>query len=170
MKISNKNKLLFLGIIIMGILSYNLAIVKTFEARKEFSRLKTQTEKVKDIPKQLSILAQKENQYDSILKRMDFIDTSIQNNLLRVINQEAKSNHVKVIDFNEPHISLIENDQLYTYSFKLNGNYTDILKVIHIIEQKGNFGEIVHIDFLKEKNYKTRRYNLGVTVFLQQVK
>jgi len=104
MKLSNKNKLLFLGILIMGILSYKLAIEKTINARKEVSRLEQKIEEVKDIPKYLSILAQKKQQYDSILKDMDINDTSIQNNLLRIINQEAKNNHIKVIDFNEPHV------------------------------------------------------------------
>jgi len=170
MKLSNKNKLLFLGILIMGILSYKLAIEKTINARKEVSRLEQKIEEVKDIPKYLSILAQKEQQYDSILKDMDINDTSIQNNLLRIINQEAKNNHIKVIDFNEPHVHTKEDNQLYTYSFNLNGSYTNILKVIHTIEQKGNYGEVVHVDFLKEKNYKTNRNTLGATIFLQQIK
>lgn len=170
MQIDNRNKLLFAGIIIMLFASYYFAIDKTLVLRKESERLSTQVEQFKDIPNKLAILNQKNVHFDSILGKMDLVDTSIQNNLLRTINQEAAKNNIKVMDFNQPHLYQMGENSLHTYSFKLDGNYTDILKVIHTIEQKGNFGEIVHIDFQKKKNYKTNRYSLGATVFVQQVK
>lgn len=170
MKIDTKNKLLFLGIAILLFASYTLAIDKTFLLRKESQRLETQVAQFKDISKTLSILAQKDTYYDSILGKMDLVDTSIQNNLLRTINQEASKNNLKVMDFNKPHIYTIGENNLHTFSFNLNGNYTDILKVIHAIEQKGNFGEIIHMDFEKKKNYRTNRYSLGATVFVQYIK
>ena len=170
MKIDTKNKLLFLGIAILLFTSYQLAINKTLWLRGEYQRLETQVEQFKDIPKKLSILGQKDRYYDSILGKIDLVDTSIQNNLLRTINQEANKNNIKVMDFNQPHLYQIGENSLYTYSFNLNGNYTDILKVIHTIEQKGNFGEIVHVNFEKKKNYKTNNYSLGATVLVQQVK
>lgn len=170
MQIDNRNKLLFLGIAILIFASYQLAINKTILLRKESQRLEVQVEQFKDIPNKLAILNQKDTYYDSILGKMDLVDTSIQNNLLRTINQEASKNNIKVMDFNQPHLYQMGENTLHTYSFNLNGNYTDILKVIHTIEQKGNFGEIVHVNFQKKKNYKTNRYNLGATVFVQQVK
>jgi len=170
MKIDNKNKLLFLGIVLLLFASYYMAIDKTLMLRKESQHLGTQVEQFKDIPKRLSILGQKNSYYDSILGNMNLADTSIQNNLLRTINHEASKNNIKVMDFNQPHIYQIGDNTLYTYSFNLSGNYTDILKVVHTIEQKGNFGEIKHVDFQKKKNYRTNRYSLAATVFVQQVK
>lgn len=170
MKIDTRNKLLFLGIIALLLASYYLAINKTLLLRNESQRLGDQVEQFKDIPNKLALLSQKDVYYDSILGKMDLVDTSIQNNLLRTINQEATKNNIKVMDFNQPHLYEMGENSLHTYSFNLNGNYTDILKVIHTIEQKGNFGEIVHIDFQKKKNYKSNKYNLGATIFVQQVK
>jgi len=170
MKINNKNKLLFLGILILLFASYKLALDKTFLIKKEHQRLSSQVEQFKDIPKKLSILSQKDRHYDSILGKMDLVDTSIQNNLLRTINQEANKNNIKVMDFNQPHIYQMGENNLHTYSFNLNGNYTDILKVIHTLEQRGSFGEVIHMEFEKKKNYRTNKYSLGATVFVQQVK
>ncbi len=170
MKINTKNKLLFLGIAILLLASYKLAINKTMWMRGEYKRLELQVDKFKDIPKKLSILEQKNSYYDSILGEMNLVDTSIQNNLLRTINQEAGKNAIRVMDFNQPHVSQMGENTLYTYSFNLNGNYTDVLKVIHTIEQKGNFGEIVHVNFEKKKNYKTNKNSLGATIFIQQVR
>lgn len=170
MKIDNRNKLLFLGIVILLFASYQLAMNKTILLINESQRLEAQVEQFKDIPNKLAILNQKDTYYDSILGKMDLVDTSIQNNLLRTINQEASQNNIKVMDFNQPHLYQMGENTLHTYSFNLNGKYTDILKVIHTIEQKGNFGEIVHVDFQKNKNYRTNKYNLSATVFVQQVK
>ncbi len=170
MGIDTKNKLLLLGILLLLFASYQLAINKTVMLKGEHQRLGDQVVQFKDIPQKLSILTQKDRHYDSILGKMDLVDTSIQNNLLRTINQEASKNAIKVMDFNQPHIYQMGENNLHTFSFKLNGDFTNILKVIHTIEQKGNFGEIVHVDFEKKKNYKTNRYSLGATVFVQQVK
>jgi hypothetical protein len=53
MRINNKNKLLFLGIIALLIASYYLAINKTLLLRNESQRLGAQVEQFKDIPNKL---------------------------------------------------------------------------------------------------------------------
>ncbi len=170
MKINGKNKLLFLGIVLMLLASYRFAITNTLDARKESQRLEQQKDQVGNIPKTMAALRQKESYYDSILKKLDIGDTSVQNNLLRTINEEAKVRNVKVIDLNEPHVEIEDNNRRITYSFSLSGSYTGILKTIHTIERKGNFGEIVHMDFEKRKNHRTGRSSLEAIVFVQQVK
>ncbi|MEO1010897.1 MAG: hypothetical protein AAFX53_06290 [Bacteroidota bacterium] len=170
MKINTKNKLLFLGIVLLLFVSYKLAISKTFLLQSESKSLEAQVVQFQDMPKQLSLLNQKEQYYDSILRHMNLMDTSVQNNLLRILNKQAHKNKVKVMDFNKPHVLQIGENDYFTFSFDLNGNYTDILKVIHTIEQKGSFGEIVHTNFEKKKDYRTGKYSLGATVLIQQVK
>ena len=150
--------------------SYQFAINKTILLRKESKRLNLEVEKFKNLPNKLSLLNQKNAHYDSILGKMDLVDTSIQNNLLRTITQEGVKTNTQVMEFKQPHLYQVGDNSLHTYSFNLSGNYKNILKVVHMVEQKGNFGEIVHVDFQKKKNYKTNRYSLGATVFVQQVK
>lgn len=170
MQLDKRNKLLFLGIVVLLIASYQFAINKTILLRNESQRLNSEVEKFKDIPNKLALLNQKNVHYDSILGKMDLVDTSIQNNLLRTINQEATKTNTKVMEFKQPHLYQVGENSLHTYSFTLNGDYKNILRVVHTIEQKGNFGEIVHVDFQKKKNYRTNTYSLGATVFVQQVK
>lgn len=170
MKLDKRNKLLFAGIGILLFVSYQFAINKTLVLRKESKRLNSEVEKFKDIPHKLSLLNQKNAHYDSILGKMDLVDTSIQNNLLRTITQEGVKTNTQVMEFKQPHLYQVGDNSLYTYSFNLSGNYKNILRVVHMVEQKGNFGEIVHLDFQKKKNYKTNKYSLGATVFVQQTK
>lgn len=170
MRINGKNKLLVLGMLLMLLASYKFAIHNTLEARSESLRLELRQNQVGNIPKTIAALRQKEVHYDSVLKKMDVGDTSVQNHLLRVINQKAKMHTVKVMDFNRPHIGTDGENEIYTYSFNIEGAYTDLLKVVHSIERKGNFGEIVHLVFEKKKDYRTDRSSLEATVFVQQVK
>ena len=168
--INNKNKFLLLGVVILLIASYHLAFKKTFQMRTELKTLESQAELYNNIPHRLSILGQKNIYFDSILTKMDFNDTSIQNNLIRTINLEARKNNVKVMDFNQPHLFQNSTSTEYTYNFNLEGDFTDILKVLHEIELKGNFGDVIHLGFEKKKDYKTLKNHLSVNVLLQQLK
>lgn len=168
--ISKKNIQLLLGIGLLLVASYYLAIQKTLILKNQSDRLQSQSEQYRNIPNKLNLLRQKNVYFDSILTNMDFNDTSIQNNLIRIINQEAKKNKVKVMDFNQPHLFQIGETNEYTYSFDLSGNFVDILRVANEIELKGNFGEIIHLNFEKKKDYKTSKSFLTTTILMQQVK
>lgn len=75
--------------------SYKLAIQKSIAARNECRELTSRSGPTGDIHEQIALLRQKEVYFDSILAKMDIGDTSPQNNLLRVLNQEALKNKVK---------------------------------------------------------------------------
>jgi hypothetical protein len=137
--------------------------------RAQYGELTSGRISMQDTPAKLYLLTEKEGYYDSILKQMDIGETSLQNNLLRILNQESSKNDLKIIDFNQPHIYKTETNSLYTYSFGLKGGYPNILKTIHTLEQNGKFGEVVHIDFEKKKNYRTNKSYLEAKVLLQQV-
>lgn len=170
MKLNNNNRLLYAGIIFLAILSYRFGIAKTLGIRAELQFLKSSSQEMQDIPHRTRLLAQKNKVLDSVLGEMDLGDNSLQNNLLRTINLEAKKRDVKVMGLDRPHISKMGANDLFTYSFRLSGGYGDILKVVHIIEQKGNFGKVAHIDLEKKKDYRTNTYSLGATVFVQHLK
>jgi hypothetical protein len=169
MKQQTKNRILLAAVVITLLVSYRFAIRNTFELREQYHQLSSQAVSVKDMPSRLALLKQKERYYDSVLTQMDLGDTSLQNNLLRVLNRESSKNDLKIIDFNQPHIYKTETNSLYTYSFGLNGGYPNILKTIHTLEQNGKFGEVVHIDFEKKKNYRSNKNYLEAKVLLQQV-
>lgn len=169
MKQQTKNKILLAAVVILLLVSYRFAIRNTLELREQYHQLTSQAVSVKDMPSQLALLKQKEQYYDSVLAQMDLGDTSMQNNLLRALNQESSKNDLKIIDFNQPHIYKSETNSLSTYSFGLNGGYPNILKTIYTLEKNGKFGEVVHIDFEKKKNYRSNKSYLVAKVLLQQV-
>lgn len=169
MKLDNRNKVLIAACLVLLVATYKLALSKTLAAQKEYSTLKSKSIRAGDIPERLALLTQKERYYDSIMRQMDLGDTSFQNNLLRTINEQAKIRNVKVMDFNPPHVHTVNDNTLLTHSLILNGGYTHILQVIHMLERKGSFGNIVHMDFEKQKDYRKRKAFLEATIFVQHV-
>lgn len=165
-----KKNSLILGIVLVFFACYQFAISNTLELRKEYHILKKEETRFKDIPKQLSILSGKQQHYDSLLNSMNLGNTSMENNLIKAINITAEQNKLKVIDFNRPHIYEDKGTALHTFDFTLEGDFIQILKGIYTLEQEGNFGEIVHLNFEKKKNYNTRKNFLNATLFLQHVK
>tara|TARA_R110002012_G_scaffold294098_1_gene490041 strand:+ start:26924 stop:27436 length:513 start_codon:yes stop_codon:yes gene_type:complete len=168
----SRNNLIFLvaGILIAGILCFKLAISNTIELTKEHKKLSKEVSFFNNISDQITLLNIKKKYHDSILSEMNLENTSLENNLLRTLNSEAKKNNLEVIDFNNPHIFMDKTGEIDTHIFTLQGNFKDMLSTIYILELKGKFGEVVHINFLKKKNYKSNKEYLIATIFIQNLK
>ncbi|GAA3614656.1 hypothetical protein Q4Q39_02600 [Flavivirga amylovorans] len=162
-----KNILLIVGFLFTLILCYQLAISKTVLLKKEFNSLEMQEALFKDTPKQVSLLKQKQKYYDSILNKYQLNGSSVQNNLLKTINTFADSTNLKLVNFLKPHV-IIKNDlKINTYQFTLEGDFNAILKLIHKLEQKTKFGEIINLHFEKKTNFRTRKSYLQASVSLK---
>jgi len=169
MKPRTKNILLIASFLCVLFLGYKLAISKTIALKREYNRLSAQETLYENIPKQLSFLHSKENYYDSILQKYKLNETSLQNNLLKSLNVMSDSLNFKVIKFNEPHTFSSGSGQTQnTYHFSLEGGFESVLTCIYQLEQHYKFGEITHVQFLKQKNYRTQKDYLQAEIFIQR--
>ncbi|RDY60765.1 hypothetical protein [Flagellimonas nanhaiensis] len=146
-----------------------MAIQKTWTLRKEYLNLKTEEQQFENISQQLFALTKKESSLDSILLALNLENKSMENNLLRFVNEVAKENHIKIIDFNSPHIYETNSSSFTTYDLVLRGDFLSIVKSINSIESQSSFGEIVHVNFVKQKNYRTSKNFLEATIFIQKI-
>ncbi|SNY99670.1 hypothetical protein [Flagellimonas pacifica] len=167
--LKNKNTLLLFGFSLAIFLCYKLAISKTLILRKEYQRLSQEEQLFRNVPQQLALLSKKESHLDSLLQQLNLNNTSLENDLLRMVNHEVAKNDLKVIDFNPPHVSEINGTLTKTYNFTLRGPFTSLIRLIHTLEQQYSFGQITHLDFTKQKNYRSRKDYLEVTVFIQRL-
>lgn len=167
--LKNKNTMLILGLCITLFLCYKLAISKTLNLRKELIVLDKEEQQFNNVSQQLSSLSMKEVHLDSILQELNLNDTSLENDLLRTLNIEVAKNHLIVIDFNPPHVSQTNGTIYNTYNFTVRGSFNTIVKLLFTLEQQASFGQIAHLDFRKEKNYRTRKNHLEATVFIQKM-
>ena len=168
--VHTKNKLLLLGIVLMMIISYYVALEKTILLREEYISLTKQNKASNRIPATLVSLKKENDYYTTILKNANVNNTSVQNNLLRTINGQAKEHNVRVMDINEPHVHQKNTTTKITYNFNLEGTFTDIVKIIYKLEEKNSFGTIIHLDFNKRRNFKRNKEYLNAIVYIQQVK
>ena len=162
-----KNTVLIVSFVMALILCYQLAIKNTLQLKDQHKHLVNEAVSLKNAPQQLSLLKQKNIYYDSLLTKFQLNDSSIQNNLLKVINTYASTNALKVVNFLEPHISENDNLVIKTYDFTLEGTYNTINQLIYLLEQKTKFGEIISLHFEKKKNYRTGRFYLQARVLLK---
>jgi len=167
----NKNIVLVLGLVLVVLIAYFFGISKTIEVSNQLSILKQKQQLYQSAPQQLALLANKEKALDQVLQENNLTGLSLQNNLLEVLNKESLIHIFKITAFNEPHKYFDETTKstVSTYQFEISGSYNSIIQVIHNLEQKYSFGNVVHLNFKTKKNYRTRKKSLLCSVFLQRI-
>ena len=167
----NKNILLIVGLILFWILAYAFGFSKTIDLIAQNDKLQAQKEIHQSAPAQLAALAKKEKQLNEILAKNNVEGSSVQNNLLKTLQNLSSTSDFMVVNFEEPHVSVDEpsNKVTTTYNFTLEGDYKSLLSVVYALEQKYSFGNIVHTGFEKKKNYRTRKNYLQCNVLLQRL-
>ncbi|NAS32042.1 hypothetical protein GTQ40_13735 [Flavobacteriaceae bacterium R38] len=166
MNSKRKNIVLVVFSILILFICYKYAIKKTIDYKIEYQLLKNQETLFNDLPKQFGLLNEKNKYYDSLLTKFQITETSIQNNLLKTINKAARGLKVKVIDFKEPHV-FIENDtRRNSYTFTIEGSFESILKMIHQLEQKTKFGEVMNVNMEKNRRPRSRKEYLQAEIMI----
>nr|WP_299381197.1 hypothetical protein [Allomuricauda sp.] len=169
MKLNKRNKYLIGGILAMFLVCYFLAVKNTLALKSQLLASQKQHGVHMNINQQVSQLAIKEQRLDLELSSLHLDDTSMQNNLLRVLNKKSEDNGLKIIVFNAPHIVQDNNTELKTQIFTLEGSYSSILKVLYELESKGSFGRITHVNFEKQRDLRSRVSSLQATVYLEVI-
>lgn len=162
-----KNIGLIIGSILMLLICYQFGIDKTIAQYNEYDRLSQQQNLFENMPKQMAVLNQKKRYYDSILVAYQLKGTSIQNNLIKAINAFSDDKGITVVGFEEPYLEEREDLTIKTYRFTLGGEFNDLLALIHQLEQKTKFGEVISLDFEKKKNHRTGKFYLQAFVLLR---
>lgn len=167
---SRKLKLLYLGIGLLTLLSYQLALRNTLVLASKSQELESDLLIGSVSPRQQAQLKQQITGYSKYLADLNLSNTSFQNNLLRHLNISSKEFGTVVTAFNQPHEFSLDQNTFLTYSFNLQGSFSEILKTIHALENQGGFGEIVHIDYEKKTDHRRRATYLEATVMVQQIR
>ena len=164
-----KNIGLIIGSILMLFVCYQFGIAKSIDQYREYDRLSQEQILFENMPKHMAVLNQKKHYYDSILGAYQLKGTSIQNNLIKTINAFSDDKGITVVGFEEPHLENREDITIKTYRFTLEGEFNDLLVLIHELEQKTKFGEVINLDFEKKKNHRTGKFFLQTKVLLKSI-
>ncbi len=166
MQQKSKNIILILGFVFIVVLCYQFAISNTISARRDYLSLRAQKELNMNSIKQLAILKKKQSYFDSILRNYKIKGSSIQNSLLETINAYSNKHNLTVMQFLEPHLFAQSNLTTTTYLIEVRGSYNNITGLVHKLEQKTKFGEVINVHLEKIKNHKTGAYYLKAKILL----
>jgi hypothetical protein len=168
MRLNKKNKILVLGFLLALYICYSFAISNTITAYKEYHSKNELIIDNNDSPKLAHQLRLKEKQLDLVLSQYNITATeSFQNDLLKQLNTYSENYHLKIIDFKEPHIITEKGFITTSYIFSLEGSFNGCISLINKIENNPILGSIKHLNFTKQRDYKTNIDYLVVEVIIQ---
>jgi|GEM_PF-1355331 len=163
----NKNRLLVASFIILLILSYRFSISKTIETKQALSALENESIGFDDMASMNLQYIQRKRSIDAILDKSNLDNTSIQNNLLDVLNAESSKGLFRIGKFESPYTYSEEEVTITSYIFNLQGSYEQIEDIIYQLEQTYNFGHIVHISYERKRDYRKRKDYLECNVIVE---
>ena len=170
MNLRQKNRTLFIGLLILFWMGYQFSFSNTFALKEQYTALKKEEKLFSNVAQKLVKLKQQNIYYDSILKSKKISsESSFQNNLLRTISSFADTTNIDIKAFKTPHVFKADNTIFNTFSFTVKGSYSKITQLIYQLEQDYKLGKIISIHFEKKKNYRRNVYFLECTVWLQQI-
>lgn len=171
MKQKNKNISYIIGFLLLILIAYQFSFSKTIKAKHTYLELVESNELFSSIMQNKNLLQQQVSYYDSLLIKYQISsESSFQNNLLNTLADYAQQNQLKIINFQDPHRFLInENAIQETYRFTFESNFNSIIKLIYSLEQDHKFGKIISVEFDKKKNYKSNKEYLHCTLYLQKI-
>jgi hypothetical protein len=171
MKLNRKNKFLLFGFVLALYICYSFAISNTIKYYKEYNSKKELIRNEGNLSQLTQELLQREKNLDAFLSHHKINSSiSFQNDLLKQLNEYSFNDHLKIIEFTEPHIITENNITTTSYIFTLEGSFNGCLSLINKIEKKPDFGIVKHINFTKKRDYKTNINHLFVEVIIQQNK
>ncbi len=170
MSARQKTIALLLGLLLLLAVSYPLAISRTVALKKEHDILNKELSSFGNFDNEFNRLFQKEIHLDSVLTKLSLNDLSAENSLIRFLDIQSKQFNTILVDFNPTHSVASDNGVLSTYNFKIQGDFSNLLQVLHKIETESSFGEVSHVAFVKSKNRRTRKTFLQAEVLLQSFK
>lgn len=162
-----KNKILIVVAIISLILTYHLGITKTVSEYYRFVNLKGKSKIFQNNTDQFKNLKELNIYYDSLLIDQKWTGISLQYDLLNALTSYAPKHGIYINKFSNPYQVILEDGVLNTYSFSVRGSYNNLISLINWLEQMHNFGEIIHLSFIKKNNRKSNTDYLELEVLLQ---
>ncbi len=170
MKLNNKNKILLIFTLLSFIIVYKLAISKTLSYYNSYSDLNEELVEIHNNGNQENILQSRNKNLEKILNKLNYNNNSTnqQNNLLKLIGEEASKSNLKIVAFDEPKI-LIENKSKVThYHFSVEGNFNKTLLLLNNLENNPLIGVIKHFSTLKKKDYKNNSNFIITNVVIEK--
>lgn len=165
-----KNKLLIAVALLIFYLVYALAIKKTIASYDEYNKAENQIELAINAPKMAAQLENQLLQMDSKIGKQNKNGQNTEQALLELITNYCQNNHSILREFPETTMAQRGNLFIETNLFVIEGNFSSLINLVYLLEQKNKLGKIASVRYQLKKDFKTKEMALTAAIYLQNVK
>ena len=164
MSLDKKNIYLIIGVLVLGIFSWNFTIKNTFNYKIQYDQLAP--ELILKNQEQLSQLQVKNRLLDKGLAERNINAKTVQTALFEVIadNDDA----VKIADYNNQMGYNTVNERVTYHQIALKGDYNDLITTINALLQSMGNVQMLQLDYKTKQNFRTRKTSLTANVILEE--
>lgn len=165
-----KNKFLLMGVPVILLLVYFLAIGNTINAFVDYNTLKKKVHNLENAPKQINDLQAKLGFYNNKLGKFIVDDPYTQDTLLSIVSDYCKQTNVSLVEF--PTAQYLEqNDYRIEHNqFEVAGDFKSILRLNALLEDNSSIGRIVSVHWNSFNERQTKRRKLHARIHIENLK
>lgn len=165
-----KNLLLAIAAVFLLLIIYSMGIRKTMDAKQEYELTKTKLELGKNAPLNTALLENKLKELDARLGDVDVKEEYSTESLLTLVTHFCKQHHVVLKDFPPKNTAKQGELTIITNQLLLAGKFTDLLRLVYLLEQKANIGKVTSVRYQLKKDIRTREMQLTAMIYVQNIK
>ncbi len=165
----NKFFLLIVCALILLFLSYILAIRRTVHVIRQKHQNQEVIRLAVEAPHIINDLRNKHNSLTRVLgSNSEVIDNS-HILILHKASEYAENHPIIIQNFPEEHIYVEDVYNIKTNILTAQGNFISLLRFLNFLERARNAGRIISSDFYVEKDRYTKRTNLYLKIYMQNI-
>jgi hypothetical protein len=161
---------LLLAFSVILIIAYHLAIKETLELNRKYKEITLKVLTLENAPQQIAFLEHQLMEIQSMVGQTYDAGVDIQEDLLETITVYCQKNNIDIREVPKVHISEDLNYVLETCNFQVQGRFMPLLKLLNMLESRNGYGRLLSAEFTKEKDLKTKKSRLILSVYIQNIK
>ena len=166
----NKNRLLIVVTLVFLLMSYFLAFETTLDLRSQCTDMKKELLIAKTAPERIVNLEMQLRSIEGVIGGQTEDGIDLQQQLLEFVTTYCDIHRITLQEFPQAISHKEEDYAVETNIFVVRGNFVKLLKMTYALEQEMRIGKVVSVEYKSKKNPRTKRLDLNVTVYLQNVR
>ncbi len=163
-----KLALFSLSLLITLILSWSLAIKKTWNNYRDLKTISTELDNM-DISDRMVRELEQQLAKTSLLQNAE-ADSSQSKLIFKKISDLIDlTGNIKIMQFPEVHRYMLNEYQVETMKLELEGDFFNLLRLIYRMENEHSIGEMASASFKIVKDYKQNKEYLRLIIFIQNL-
>lgn len=165
-----KNRLLLVVTFLLVFLTYQLSIKKTIIEYQKCSEYEGKIEMASNAPLMATQLEKQLLQMNSKIGTQHTDGLNLEQALLELISNYCQNNHLVLREFPKSTFSNQGDLLIETNMFVLEGNFSSLLNLVYLFEQKNKLGKIASVRYQIKKEFQSKEMILSAAIYLQNVK